>query len=302
MQKCYSFGRYLRDKYNTRVHRISLNAGFNCPNRDGTLSDQGCFFCNEKGFVNFDDPTVSLDQQIKTSMAFFKERFNADKFIAYFQNASNTYAPIEKLKTVYDVIKKYPSFVGLFISTRPDCIDAEKLDLISSYKDKYDVWIEYGLQSIHDKTLEAVNRRHNFEQFKEALEATHARGIKTAAHVILGLPGETKQDMIQTARTLTQLGVNGIKLHIFHILKDTQFAKLYAQGGISLLSVDEYVEMACDFLESLDPECVIMRLVSNAREDVLVGPQWINKKQEILKKINDEFEKRQTQQGSSYNS
>ena len=293
----YSFSSYLRKKFKSRVQRISLNAGLNCPNRDGTLGVRGCYFCNEKGFANFDDPRISLDEQIQTSLSFFKKRFKADKFIAYFQNASNTYAPVKKLRAIYDRIKKYPEFVGLFISTRPDCIDEEKLDMISSYKDKYDVWIEYGLQTIHDRTLEFVNRGHTFRHFQDAIELTAKRNIKTAAHVILGLPHETRQDMLQTAKAIAELGVCGVKLHTFHVLKDTEFARVHEQGGISLLSEEEYVKIACDFLERLSPECVIMRLVSNAKEDVLIAPLWINRKQEVLRKIEEEFKKRKTRQG-----
>ena len=293
----YSFSSYLRKKFKSRVQRISLNAGLNCPNRDGTLGVQGCYFCNEKGFVNFDDPQISLDEQIQASLSFFKKRFKTDKFIAYFQNASNTYAPVKKLRDIYDVIRKYPEFVGLFISTRPDCIDEEKLDMISSYKDKYDVWIEYGLQTMHEKTLEFVNRRHTFRHFQDAIQLTAKRNIKTAAHVILGLPHETRQDMLQTAKALAELGVNGVKLHTFHVLKDTKFARVYEQGEISLFSEEEYVQIACDFLERIDPECVVMRLVSNAREDVLIAPKWINRKQEVLRKIEEEFRSRKTYQG-----
>ncbi|MFH1092954.1 MAG: TIGR01212 family radical SAM protein, partial [Candidatus Omnitrophota bacterium] len=293
----YSFNSYLKKKFKSRVQRISLNAGLNCPNRDGTFGFEGCYFCNEKGFVNFDDPQVSLDAQIQTSISFFKKRFKTEKFIAYFQNASNTHAPVEKLRVIYDKIKKYPEFVGLFISTRPDCIDEQKLDLISEYKDKYDVWIEYGLQTIHDKTLEFLNRKHTFKQFQHAVELTAGRKIKTAAHVILGLPHETRQDMIQTAKALTELGLGGVKLHTFHVLSDTEIARMYGQGKISLLSEEDYVEIACDFLERLSPECVIMRLVSNAREDVLIAPNWINRKQEVLRKIEEEFKKRKTRQG-----
>ncbi|MCG2712890.1 MAG: TIGR01212 family radical SAM protein [Candidatus Omnitrophica bacterium] len=296
-QSYYSFSSYLKKKFKCRVQRISLNAGLNCPNRDGTFGFEGCYFCNEKGFVNFDNSEIALDEQIQTSLSFFKKRFKAEKFIAYFQNASNTYAPVEKLRAIYDVIKKYPEFVGLFISTRPDCIDEEKLDMISAYNDKYDVWIEYGLQTIHDKTLEFLNRRHTFRQFQEAVELTARRNIKTAAHVILGLPRETRQDMLQTAKALTELGLSGVKLHMFHVLKETEIARMYEQGKISLLSEEEYVEIVCDFLERISPECVIMRLVSNSKDDVLISPKWINRKQEVQRKIEEEFKKRKTRQG-----
>ena len=293
----YSFSSYLKKKFKSRVQRISLNAGLNCPNRDGTFGFEGCYFCNEQGFVNFDNPEISLDEQIQTSFSFFKKRFKTNKFIAYFQNASNTYASVKKLHAIYDRIKKYPEFVGLFISTRPDCIDEEKLEMISSYKDKYDVWIEYGLQSVHDKTLEFINRRHTFKQFEDALKLTSKYGIKTAAHVILGLPYESRDDMLKTAKVISELNVDGVKIHTFHILKDTKFARIYKEGKILLLGEDEYVKILCDFLEHLKKDCVIMRLVSNARDNVLIAPNWINRKQEVLRKIEEEFKKRKTRQG-----
>ena len=293
----YSFNNYLRQKFNSRVQRISLNAGFNCPNRDGTIGSKGCYFCNEKGFVSIDNPNVTIEEQIETAFSLFQKRFKTNKFIAYFQNASNTYASVERLHAIYDKIRKYKEFVGLSISTRPDCIDEEKLDMISSYNDKYDVWIEYGLQSIHEGTLEFINRRHTFRQFQEAVELTAKRNIKTAAHIILGLPHETKKDMNQTADALARLGINGIKMHTFHVLKNTEFHRMYRQEKISLPSEQEYVEMACDFLERLHPECVIMRLVSNARDEFLVAPFWMNRKQKVLREIEAEFNKRNTRQG-----
>jgi len=172
--------------------------------------------------------------------------------------------------------------------------------MISSFQDKYDVWIEYGLQSIHERTLEFINRRHSFGQFENAIKLTAKRNIKTAAHVILGLPHETKQDMHKTATVIASLGINGVKLHTFHVLKNTEFHRMYRQEKISLPSEQDYVEMACDFLERLPPECVIMRLVSNARDEFLVVPFWMNKKQRVLRGIEKEFKKRNTYQGCSF--
>ena len=299
-QSYNSFNCYLRDKFKSRVQKVSLNAGFNCPNRDGTLSDEGCYFCNEKGFISIANPHAALEEQIEKAFTLFKRRFKTDKFIAYFQNASNTYAPVEKLHSIYEKITKYKEFVGLCISTRPDCIDEEKLEMISSFSDKYDVWIEYGLQSIHAKTLEFVNRRHTFGQFQDAVRLTAKYNIKTAAHVILGLPNETKKDMLETATALAELGVNGVKLHTFHVLKDTKFTGLYEKGEIRLLSEQEYVRIACDFLERLSPDCVVMRLVSNARDEVLLAPFWMNRKQRVLMEIEEEFKKRNSRQGAVF--
>jgi len=294
----YSFNEYLRKRFKTKVHRLSLNAGFTCPHRDGTLGSDGCYYCNENGFANFKDTKISLREQIITSMQYTRKRFKAEKFIAYFQNATNTYASTEELQSNYDVIREFPDIVGLSISTRPDCIDDEKLDLVESYSSDYDVWIEYGLQSIHDKTLKLINRQHDAEQFINAVKITLARNIKTAAHVILGLPGESKTEMIETAKALSLLDIHGLKIHAFHILGKTRFHQLFDEGKIRLLKEDEYVRIVCDFLEYIKPKCVIMRLVSNADKNVLIAPPWINNKQKILQAIENEFERRNTSQGS----
>ncbi|MFH1458803.1 MAG: TIGR01212 family radical SAM protein [Candidatus Omnitrophota bacterium] len=293
----YSFNNYLRQKFSARVHRISLNAGFSCPHRDGSKGTKGCFFCNEAGFANFKDTKVNLKTQILTSMEYYRKRFKAEKFFAYFQNASNTHADVLQLKNVYDVIREFSEIIGLSISTRPDCIDAEKLDLIESYTDKYEVWIEYGVQTIHEKSLKLINRQHTFSQSQSAIEQTAKRNIKIAVHVILGLPGETKADMMQSAKKLSQMPINGIKFHIFHILKNTQFEEIYKKEKFKLLSKTEYVDLVCDFLENLNKEYVIMRLVSNTRENVLIGPTWINDKQKVIKDIENELKARNSYQG-----
>jgi len=296
----YSFNSYLKKCFNTKVHKISLNAGFTCPNKDGTLSYEGCIFCNESGFSRFSAGGASIEHQIETSFNFLKNRFGARKFIAYFQNATNTNASITELRNAYDVIKKYPEIVGLSIATRPDCIDEEKLGLIEGYASDYDVWIEYGVQTIHDRTLQSIKRSHRFSDSLQAIKATARRNIKVGIHVILGLPGETYDDMMQTAHTLAYLPVSGIKFHVLHILKGTQLAHLYAEERINLLSRTEYIELVCDFLEVIDPECVILRLISDANDKILVAPSWINRKQDIINAIKKELEIRGSCQGGRY--
>jgi len=295
----YSFNNYLREKFGEKVQRISLNAGFSCPNIDPATGKGGCVYCNELGFSRFAETSKTLEKQIESSIQVLKKK-NINKFIAYFQNATNTNALPEKLKKAYDVVMAYPEIVGLFISTRPDCVDEEKLDLIASYCNDYDVWIEYGVQTIHDRTLKVINRGHLFSDSVRAIEMTRKMGIKTAAHVILGLPGETKEMMIETARELTALRVDGIKLHILHVLRDTELEKNYRNNEVELLSKEAYVESVCDFIEVLSPECVMLRLVSDASPDILVAPEWINDKLSVINAINDKFEKRGTHQGSCY--
>lgn len=295
----YSFNSYLKNKYGERVQRISLNAGFSCPNKDGTLGKGGCIYCNEWGFSQFAGTGAPLTEQIERSIKDAKKNKKAKKFIAYFQNATGTYAKCEELKYAYDAIRDYPEIVALSISTRPDAVDSEKLKLIASYTRDYEVWVEYGLQTIHDKTLELINRKHTFKQSAEAIEKTDRSGIKVGVHVILGLPGEEEKDMIETARKIAELPVSGVKLHVLHVLKDTELEKMYSQGKIKLLDQNKYAELACSFLENTRHDVVILRLVSDAKDEYLISPKWINNKLEVIRQIEQEFERRGTHQGSS---
>lgn len=295
----YSFGEYLKDKYGRKVRKIGLNAGFTCPNRDGRTGEDGCIFCNESGFSEFPDDSVSLKEQIDSTISIFKKK-GVESFIAYFQNGSNTYAPVEELKKIYDIIHEYPEIISLFISTRPDCVNDEVLDLIQSYTAKYEVWVEYGLQTIHDRTLEFIGRGHSFTQTEEIIRKTSERGIKVGVHVILGLPGESKDQMMETAEKVSRLPVSGVKLHLFHVLKNTALEELYNKGEVKLLEEDEYINAACDFIERLSPDCVLLRLASDARIKVLVAPEWMNKKLEVIRKIEREFSRRNTRQGTLF--
>lgn len=294
----YSFNTYLREKYGTRVHRLSLNAGFSCPNRDGTLSDNGCIYCNEKGFSRFVGGIIPpLKEQIERSIEFAKKRHKAERFIAYFQNATNTYAPPDELKSTYDIIKEFPDIVGLFISTRPDCIDSPKLDLIESYAENYEVWVEYGLQTVHDTTLGLMNRRHTFKQTLEAIDETSKRNIKIGVHVILGLPGESKSDMLETAKTIAAFPIAGVKFHVFHVLKDTPLEAMFRSKKIKLFDMEEYAGIIYKFIEYLPGKCVILRLVSDAKEEFLVAPEWIKDKQRAIRAIEKKFDELDTFQG-----
>lgn len=294
----YSFNSYLRERYGCKVRRISLDAGFSCPNKDDTAGTGGCIYCNDLAFSPFAGKTLTLDEQIGLSLKGTKKGSKAEKFIAYFQNATNTYASCDKLKAAYDVIKKYPEIAGLFISTRPDCIDDDKLDLIASYMPAYEVWIEYGLQTVHDRTLRFIGRGHDHKASVEAIKKTAEWGIKVGVHVILGLPGETGDDMIATAREVSALPVSGIKLHVLHVLKGTPLEKMYNDGKIKLMERDEYVRAACDLLENIREDIVVFRLVSDASREVLIAPGWINNKPEVINLIESELERRGTRQGN----
>ena len=295
----YSFSSYLKEKYGTKVRRISLNAGFSCPNVDPARGRGGCIFCNEFGFSRFAGSDATLREQIESSMADAGKKSGIRKFIAYFQNATNTNASVRELRTTYDAIREYPEIVALFISTRPDCVDDKKLDLIAGYTGDYELWVEYGLQTVRDRTLKALKRGHTFRQAAEAIEMTAKKGIRVGAHVILGLPGETAEDMIATAREISRLPVSGVKLHVLHVLRDTELEEMYLRREVALMGRGEYVSAVCDFLENLKPDRVVLRLVSDARKEFLVAPEWINDKLSVIDEIRAEFAARGTRQGSA---
>jgi len=296
-ERFYSFNRYLRDKFGERVQRISIDAGFDCPNLDGTLNNNGCLYCNNKAFGTYARANKPIEEQINDSIEFYSERLGAKKFIAYFQSFTNTYAGPQVLRKKYDIIKRFPQIVGLSISTRPDCVDQEKIELISQYKKDYLVWIEYGLQTTHDHILNKVNRQHTYQDFLNVLALSRKYEINVGVHMILGLPLATYQDMMEDACRICGLDIQGIKFHILHILKGTGLEQLYKQGKIHLLNKDEYVKIVCDFLERIPQRWVILRLVSNAFSEYLVAPSWINEKAQVIEDIKLELKQRGTYQG-----
>lgn len=300
-KRYYQFSEYLKRKFGTKVYKITLDAGFSCPNRDGTISSGGCIFCDDGGsFSRAHSNTLSVKEQMLTGVETLSSRFKAKKFMAYFQAYSNTYKPVDELKTIYDSSLCHEDIVGISIGTRPDCVDEEKLDLISSYTQNHETWVEYGLQSMHDKTLEFINRGHNFETFLNAYKMTKERGIKVGVHVILGLPNETKEDMLKTIKTLADLGVDGVKFHCLCIFPNTKLYKMYENNEIKLLEEDEYIDIVCDCLEILPSTTTIHRLGGNGLQSIKVAPKWLNKKFEILNKIDFTLENRMSFQGSNF--
>jgi len=297
-KRYFRFSEYLRKKFGCNVYKITVDAGFSCPNIDGTLSDKGCIYCNNYAFSpSLRLKGISLHEQIERGIEYGKKRYKAEKFIVYFQPYTNTYAPVSALKKKYDVVKDFPEVVGIAIGTRPDCIDEEKLQLIESYTENYEVWIEYGLQSIHDKTLQIINRNHTYADFLRAIEMTKGRNIKICAHVIIGLPGEGKKEIIETGKECGKLKLDGIKIHPLHVVKNTVLEKMVYEGKYRFLKIEEYVELVISFLEHLWPNTVIQRLTANCPEELLVGPEWINEKQKLLRMIDEKMEEENTWQG-----
>ena len=300
-KRYYQFSEYLKTKFGKKVYKITLDAGFSCPNRDGTISSGGCIFCDDGGsFSRAHSSLLSVRDQVYTGVKTLGERFKAQKFMSYFQAYSNTYKPVDELKKIYDESLCHPDVVGISIGTRPDCVDEQKLDLIASYTENYETWVEYGLQSMHDRTLKFINRGHDFETFLKAFQETKKRGIKTGVHVILGLPGETKQDMLETVKMLADIGADGVKFHCLCIFPNTKLYDLYNQGSIKLLEEDEYIDIACDCLELLPSDTTIHRLGGNGLQAIKVAPKWLNKKFEILNRIDRELEERNSYQGKKF--
>jgi hypothetical protein len=296
-ERFYSFNSYLRQTFGERVHRISLDAGFHCPNRDGTLSDEGCIYCNNKGFSPWTGSPKKVEEQIKESISYYGRRFQARKFLAYYQAFTNTYARAQELRNAYGIIRKFPEIVGLFISTRPDCVDEEKMEVIADFARDYLVWIEYGLQTTQNQLLRTLNRNHTYEDFLRALELTRKYKINVGAHIILGLPGEDFEDIMTDARRLGRLDIQGVKFHVLHVLADTKLAAMHRENRIKLFTQEEYVKAVCGFLEYLPSTCVVLRLVSTASSRYLIAPEWINRKAEVIQAIQKELEQRGTYQG-----
>lgn len=295
------FSSYLKKKFNEKVYKVTLDAGFSCPNRDGTLSSVGCIFCDDSGsFSQAHSNKLSIENQLEIGMNTLKKRFKANKFLSYFQAYSNTYKPVQELKLLYDKALTPNDVVGLSIGTRPDCVDEEKLNLIASYNKTKEVWLEFGLQSANDKTLKMINRGHDFKCFENAYLKAKERNINVCVHVILGLMNETYDDIIYTAKTLSKLKPDGVKFHMLCVLKNTPLEKIYSKNNFKLLNEDEYVDIICDFLEILPPNTTIHRIAGNGLNKLLIEPKWIMNKFETLNKIDKTLEKRNSCQGINY--
>jgi hypothetical protein len=299
MNKRYNdLNTYLRSLFGCRVQKITVDAGFSCPNRDGTLATGGCIYCNTRGAGTGDHSRgLTITDQLLQGKQALSRRYKAKKFLAYFQSFSNTYAPVDMLQKLYDEALAVEDVVGLSIGTRPDCVDESVLALLQDYAAHHLVWIEYGLQSARDETLELINRGHDASCFSDTVRATRNRGIKICAHVILGLPGETRNDMLHTAKTISDLEIDGLKLHLLYVVKGTRLEGLYRRQEYSCLEQHEYVALVCDFLERIPPDLVIQRLTGDPHPEELVAPEWSLKKSETLQQINDTLEQRDSWQG-----
>jgi len=302
MRRYRDFNTYLKEIFGERVQKISLDAGMNCPNRDGTLSTKGCIFCDARGSGTgaFSERNLSIEAQIEQARRFYRKRYGAKMFIAYFQSFTNTYAPLHRLKGLYDRALAYPDMVGLAVGTRPDCIDRDILSLLGSYGSDRMVWIEYGLQSAHDATLRRINRGHNRAAFENAVMLAHEQGLNICAHVILGLPGEDRDMMMDTARYISGLPIRAVKIHLLYVVRGTPLADLYESGRFRCLEPEAYAELAVDFLERISPEVVVQRITGDPAPRELLAPAWALEKSRNLARIRETFEKRDALQGRLY--
>jgi uncharacterized protein len=294
----------LQQRFGTKVQRITLEADFNCPNRDGTKAYGGCTFCtscgSSAGTFEVNEP---ISKQLEDGIKLFSKRFGSTKFIAYLQSFTNTYASAEKLKKIYDEVTAHKDIVVLAIGTRPDCLSDEVLDLIQTYKNKVEVWLDIGLQTVHDSTLDFINRKHTYNDFLDALYRVKKRNLMVCAHIMFGLPGETKDMFYETMEKVSQLPIDAIKIHQLLILKKTKIARQYKEGLFKELKLNKYINLVCDFLEMLPPKVVIHRLFAEAKRGELIAPKWAEQddgrrnKQQILRMIEAELIKRGTKQG-----
>jgi len=303
-RRYYPFSQFLRERFGCKVYKLPIDAGFSCPNRDGKIGYGGCTYCYNP---SFSPPSLkeklSIPLQIKYRKALIRRKSEVNKFLVYFQSYTNTYAKVKILKRLYDEAIQDKDIIGFCIGTRPDCVPDEVLGLIESYAQDYHVWLEYGLQSVHNETLLRIKRGHNFAQFEDAVKRTQSRNIFICAHIILGLPGETKEDILKTARTLAKMGIDGIKLHHLQVIKNTRIAREFNKGEFKVLSPEDYIKLVCDVLELLPSNITIQRLVGEVLQDrMLIAPRWNLNKHQILSAIDQEFIGRGSFQGSKFNS
>ena len=284
-----TLNQYLRERFGRKIYKISISGGFTCPNRDGTLDTRGCIFCSAGGSGDFaEDKNLSITEQIDLG----KRRVAAkmpEGYIAYFQAFTNTYAPVERLRALYSEAIEHPCIVAVSIGTRPDCLSDEVLDLIAELNLLKPVWIELGLQTIHEKSAEYIRRGYPLAVYERAIRELRARNIETITHVILGLPGESREEMLQTVKYVGESGVQGIKLQLLHVLEGTDLAIDYRNGLFEVMTMDDYISLIKDCVDILPDDIVIHRLTGDGPKRILIAPEWTKDKKRVLNALNKEL-------------
>ncbi len=295
-----TYNNYLKQIFGGKVYKISLNAGFSCPNRDGTLSKKGCIYCNELSFSPSKKLGENLETQIKIGIERLNKRYkNIKYFLGYLQPNTNTYADVDTLYKIYTKILNHPKISGLIIGTRPDCIDKEKISMINELAQKYYISLELGLQSMHNKSLIWMNRGHLIDAFENAMKLVENTNIEIGVHVILGLPTETEEEMLENAKYINKFKkIKIVKIHNLHVVKNTPLEILYKQENVKILSLEEYAPLVVKFIGYLDKDKVIARIMGDSPKEYLIAPYWVLEKQKALKYIEETFKKLGIAQGS----
>ncbi|MFB0958574.1 MAG: TIGR01212 family radical SAM protein [Clostridiaceae bacterium] len=289
----------LRERFGEKVMKISLDGGFSCPNRDGTLSFDGCIFCSERGSGDFaGDRLSSLTEQFETVRRTLSDKWTSGKYIAYFQAFTNTYDTPDRLRERYEEALAQPGVVGLAIATRPDCLSDGIIALLQELSQRTYLWVELGLQTCHDENARRINRGYDRSVYESAMERLTRAGIEAVTHVIFGLPGETREDMLETVRYVRDQGSRGVKFHLLHLMRHTPLESVYQSGGLRFLEEAEYITLICDAIGLLSPDMVVHRLTGDSPRELLIGPMWSLKKWEILNAIDSELTRRDIIQGS----
>lgn len=289
----------LKKIYGEKTIKLSIDGNFTCPNRDGTIGSNGCIFCSERGSGDFTQRGKSIESQIVKQKQFMSKKWKSNTYIAYFQNYTNTYDTVDNLRKKFYEALSCENIKGLAIATRPDCISDEIADLLEELNKKTYLWVELGLQTIHNKTGEFIRRGYSLEQFNKALKILNKQNIKTVVHLIMGLTGESRQDMLNSVKYISNLNIWGVKIHMLHILKNTDLADYYAENPFKIMSEDEYVELVVDALELLHEDIIIHRLTGDGKKSDLIEPRWTLNKLKILSQIDKTLKTRESFQGKN---
>ncbi|WP_180994232.1 TIGR01212 family radical SAM protein [Bacillus sp. Marseille-P3661] len=297
-KRYHTWNYHLRETFGHKVFKVALDGGFDCPNRDGNVAFGGCTFCSAAGSGDFaGDRADNLVKQFNDIKEKMHEKWKDGKYLGYFQAFSNTYAPVDELRQKYEIILEQEGVVGLSIATRPDCLPDDVVEYLAELNERTYLWVELGLQTIHESTASLINRAHDYQCYIDGVNKLRKHGIRVCSHIINGLPQETPEMMLETAKAVANLDIQGIKIHLLHLLKGTPMVKQYEKGLLQFLSFEEYVNLVCDQIEILPPEIVIHRITGDGPPELMIGPMWSLRKWEVLNAIDDELKRRNSWQG-----
>ncbi|MGG0669811.1 TIGR01212 family radical SAM protein [Sporosarcina koreensis] len=300
-KRYHTWSRHLKDEFGFKVFKVALDAGFDCPNRDGTVAYGGCTFCSVAGSGDFaGDRAKTIDVQFAEIRDKMHQKWREGKYIAYFQAYTNTHAPLPVLKEKFEAALAQPGVVGLSIGTRPDCLPDDVVDYLAELNERTYLWVELGLQTVHEKTAKLVNRAHDYATYVEGVEKLRKHGLRVCSHIINGLPLEDREMMMETAREVAKLDVQGIKIHLLHLLKGTPMVKQYEKGMLEFLEMDEYINLVVDQLEILPPDMIVHRITGDGPLELMIGPMWSASKWDVLNGIDRELKRRDSYQGKFF--